>query len=69
MPEGLSFFSRSVSPDRLKEKQLCALCASVVKKISGSHSECGKSKTKHETPNTLMIFNPKSKIRNPKSNF
>ena len=31
MPEGLSFFSLSVSPDRLKEKPLCALCASVVK--------------------------------------
>jgi hypothetical protein len=30
MPEGLSFFSRSASRDRLKEKQLCALCTSVV---------------------------------------
>jgi hypothetical protein len=33
MPEGLSFFTRSVSPDRVKEKPLCALCASVVKII------------------------------------
>jgi hypothetical protein len=30
MPEGLSFFMRSPSPDRVKQKQLCALCASVV---------------------------------------
>ena len=26
MPEGLSVFTLSVSPDRVKEKPLCALC-------------------------------------------
>jgi len=33
MHEVLSFFTRSSSPDRVKEKGLCALCDSVVKKI------------------------------------
>jgi hypothetical protein len=33
-PEGLSFFARSVSPDRAKEEYaLCALCVSVVNEI------------------------------------
>ena len=31
------------------------------------NEECGKSKTKHETPKTIVTFNPKSAIRNPKS--
>ena len=50
MPAGLSLFSRSVprapceqgeagrSCDRLKEKQLCALCVSVVKIKISEHS-------------------------------
>jgi hypothetical protein len=36
MPEGLSFFTQSSSPDWVKEYKLCALCASVVnKRFSG----------------------------------
>jgi len=31
MPEGLSFFTQSTSPDWVKERELCALCASVVR--------------------------------------
>jgi hypothetical protein len=34
MHEVLRFFTRSSSPDRVKENCLCALCASVVKKNS-----------------------------------
>ena len=45
MPEGLSFFTLSVSPDRVKEKQLCALCASVVNKRLSERPE-----TRNELP-------------------
>jgi hypothetical protein len=30
-------------------------------------AQCGKSGAKSETPNTVLTFNPKSEIENPKS--
>jgi len=46
--EVMSDFIRSVSPDRIKRKTLCALCVSVVKKDLTFDFSCGQMKSKKE---------------------